>query len=302
MEKRKKKTGAARRNSSTTASPVWDEQSLTTCCVYNSVPGKRLRGPNVIRPRSNLEDALEVCDAVDKCTGVVMLGNGTDVPAEYANQFALKSGELVADTDDNTTVLYQKGLCEEKLVCDRQAAADSNTTNGTSSANDTVVNSSCVTHADSRVGPGWFAELAPVGTPCVFGADARDEGSHCVHTDDSFGSFGWCYTKTDKSQWGSCVEACPLIGHFSVLEDRLDALTNMVGDLIKKEATEGILDVAKVTNTSNTSNTSSATALFLERPNDIGADDQQQQQKAVSGTAAPATPAEQHERDPGRDK
>merc|ERR1719379_1506213 len=54
------------------------------------------------------------------------------------------------------------------------------------------------------------SSVAP-GTPCMFKADVRDEGYHCI-PDTDLGTFGWCYTKLDKSEFGRCAESCPLWG------------------------------------------------------------------------------------------
>lgn len=49
--------------------------------------------------------------------------------------------------------------------------------------------------------------MSTAGTPCVFGADFRDEGSHCI-PEFEYGSRGWCYTRMDQTSWGSCSESC----------------------------------------------------------------------------------------------
>jgi len=78
------------------------------------------------------------------------------------------------------------------------------------------------------------AKPAPTGTPCLFGVTPLDEGSHCVDDNGRYGSFGWCYTKSDRTQWGSCDESCPLDGSVDIISDRIDNLTNIVRELIAK--------------------------------------------------------------------
>mmetsp|Transcript_83922 Transcript_83922/g.237765 ORF Transcript_83922/g.237765 Transcript_83922/m.237765 type:complete len:374 (-) Transcript_83922:160-1281(-) len=72
------------------------------------------------------------------------------------------------------------------------------------------------------------ARPAAQGTPCLFGVAAEDESSHCVMDGGRYGSFGWCYTKPDRSQWGSCSEGCPLEGSAELLAGRIDRLTDRV--------------------------------------------------------------------------
>merc|ERR1719163_1767015 len=67
--------------------------------------------------------------------------------------------------------------------------------------------SSCVTETDASV-EAYDSKTAAVGTKCVFGADPKDEGSHCI-PEKQYGEFGWCYTKLDLSEWGSCAPDCP---------------------------------------------------------------------------------------------
>lgn len=85
----------------------------------------------------------------------------------------------------------------------------------------------CVTRADPRI-TAWFIETAPDGTPCVFGVDVRDEGSHCIYDDGQFGSNGFCFTRADGSQWGSCNSECPLYGPAAALGKKLDHVAKVV--------------------------------------------------------------------------
>lgn len=90
--------------------------------------------------------------------------------------------------------------------------------------------SSCVTRKDQRVA-AWFVETAADGTPCVFGVDHRDEGSHCILDTGKYGSNGWCYTDADASAWGSCEQGCPLHGSAAKVEQRVQKLSDAVGKL-----------------------------------------------------------------------
>lgn len=55
---------------------------------------------------------------------------------------------------------------------------------------------------------GWWKWTAKPGTRCCFSCDWRTRKGNCIR-DTYFGDNGWCYTKWDKSEWGSCSEDCP---------------------------------------------------------------------------------------------
>lgn len=191
------------------------------CCVYERFDRKGLSGKNLARPQETLEDAQELCDANDLCLGVVRLAMNS---SKYPGQYALKGGD---EEESNATTLYTKGSCEEKVKCPR--GEPNITTTNTTDVNATIV-SGCVTKQDPRAS-AWFATTAPSGTPCTFGADPRDEAAHCIHEDNEFGTFGWCFTKLDKSEWGSCDEGCPLIGHNKVLGDQLNEIAGAIQEM-----------------------------------------------------------------------
>merc|ERR1712187_379290 len=99
-----------------------------------------------------------------------------------------------------------------------------------------------------------YSTSAP-GTPCVFGSDPRDEGSHCI-MEHQYGSFGWCFTSQDKSSWGSCGETCPLSGPAKVLAGKIDLLEALIADALastkgdiegvaKRAAEEAVKEFAK---------------------------------------------------------
>eukprot|EP00413_Alexandrium_margalefii_P031677 CAMPEP_0204577310 /NCGR_PEP_ID=MMETSP0661-20131031/42272_1 /ASSEMBLY_ACC=CAM_ASM_000606 /TAXON_ID=109239 /ORGANISM="Alexandrium margalefi, Strain AMGDE01CS-322" /LENGTH=376 /DNA_ID=CAMNT_0051586133 /DNA_START=75 /DNA_END=1202 /DNA_ORIENTATION=+ len=81
----------------------------------------------------------------------------------------------------------------------------------------------CVTRADPRASALGYA-TAKAGTPCIFGLDDRDEGSHCVLDEGRYGSLGWCWTSASLNEWGSCNDGCPLFGQAKVLGSEINAL------------------------------------------------------------------------------
>lgn len=114
------------------------------------------------------------------------------------------------------------------------ASAAENATNATGNATNTTAAGEgatlCETKEDSRIA-AWFTETAAPGTPCVFGVDARDEGSHCIFSGGEFGSNGWCFTSKEGSAWGSCNEHCPLYGEHAKLASKIDKVSDMVGSV-----------------------------------------------------------------------
>jgi len=92
--------------------------------------------------------------------------------------------------------------------------------------------STCITREDPRVSSTFYI-TSPVGTPCVFGVDPRDEGSHCIMEGGNYGSFGWCFTSKSKKSWGSCSESCPLFGPSKVVGAKIDKLGSELGDTLR---------------------------------------------------------------------
>lgn len=106
------------------------------------------------------------------------------------------------------------------------------------------------------------------GTPCVFGADVRDEGYHCIMDAGKHGLYGWCYTTKDGSTWGSCSEYCPLSGQAGILERRIDAMDKLVAKVLAK--VRGINDsvYASGTPAQNSDAPSEAEDIVRDNPKD----------------------------------
>jgi len=135
---------------------------------------------------------------------------------------------------------YEDGHLEEPLLdddyihdqndglFDKMNSWYSTTTTTTTTTPKKHKKSSCVTIA-SPMDKVWNEELAPLkvakdSSECVFGVDDRDEGGHCIHQNGKYGSYGWCFTKKDGSEWGSCNKLCPLYGQEKSLEDKIKEL------------------------------------------------------------------------------
>lgn len=83
-----------------------------------------------------------------------------------------------------------------------------------------VKTAGCHTAAPRRA--SWFSGTAQAGTPCVFGVDVRDENGHCISDDPSaYGPLGWCWTKGDQTEWGSCSDDCPLYGGAKIIQQKI---------------------------------------------------------------------------------
>lgn len=93
----------------------------------------------------------------------------------------------------------------------------------------------CVTRQDPRA-QAWWSLTAKPGTPCVFGADDRDEGKHCIPGIE-FGTMGWCWTKKDRSEWGSCSDGCPLYGAHHVISKKIEGVSKKI-DVVASHLTD----------------------------------------------------------------
>eukprot|EP00747_Dinoflagellata_sp_TGD_P164699 gnl/TRDRNA2_/TRDRNA2_184986_c0_seq1.p1 gnl/TRDRNA2_/TRDRNA2_184986_c0~~gnl/TRDRNA2_/TRDRNA2_184986_c0_seq1.p1 ORF type:complete len:304 (-),score=43.68 gnl/TRDRNA2_/TRDRNA2_184986_c0_seq1:112-1023(-) len=95
----------------------------------------------------------------------------------------------------------------------------------------------CVTRRDPRTDEGaggLYTASAPHGTPCLFGVHEQDEGSHCIFDGGRFGTFGWCYTTSSKTQWGSCADHCPLWGGAKAIVKQVDLLSKKVQHALER--------------------------------------------------------------------
>jgi hypothetical protein len=131
-----------------------------------------------------------------------------------------------APTEAPGSIMNASESSAANVTANETANVTANATNA-SNATPAEVDTSCVTKEDARVA-AWFTETAPVGSPCVFGIDARDEGGHCIYSGGQYGSNGWCFTNKEQSAWGSCNEHCPLYGAHKKLGDKIEAVTDMV--------------------------------------------------------------------------
>jgi len=131
---------------------------------------------------------------------------------------------------------------EKKDFCCRAAkvgCAENTETNTNKTSNVTEL-STCITREDPRAS-SIFHTTSPVGTPCIFGVDPRDEGSHCIMEGGKYGSFGWCCTSNSKQSWGSCAESCPLLGS-SILGAKISKLDLELGDTVRAKVKKVLAD------------------------------------------------------------
>lgn len=144
-------------------------------------------------------------------------------------------------------------------------ASTTNLTNATGAAKST----GCATRKDPRA-EAWFATTSPEGTPCVFGADDRDEGSHCIE-EYEYGSNGWCFTAADRSTWGSCNERCPLYGASAKIEKRIDSVSKQVQGIAKHLGVKVNSSVSEATSQTTTGAPKAAASATKDAPSKGGA-------------------------------
>lgn len=111
----------------------------------------------------------------------------------------------------------------------------------------------------------WFSHTAAEGTPCVFGVDQRDEGGYCIHDDPAaHGPNGWCWTKMDRSEWGTCNDACPLTGQDKVLLKSIQktgaSLKTLMATLAKQLGNDAVASAAASGGSTPSANPSSLVA------------------------------------------
>eukprot|EP00927_Polykrikos_kofoidii_P001245 TRINITY_DN1044_c0_g1_i4.p1 TRINITY_DN1044_c0_g1~~TRINITY_DN1044_c0_g1_i4.p1 ORF type:complete len:399 (+),score=49.06 TRINITY_DN1044_c0_g1_i4:93-1289(+) len=115
----------------------------------------------------------------------------------------------------------------------------------------------CTTRDDPRIS-SWGYTTSAEGTECIFGVDERDEGNHCIQEeDDSYGSFGWCYTSTDKGSWGSCSANCPLSGQSKILGTKIDEVLRRLNSLKDLHRLAPTTSIAATTTSTQGSTTTS---------------------------------------------
>lgn len=150
------------------------------------------------------------------------------------------SAVQITDPNSSETVTYNTPASEALTATSPEPTTAAKTVDATSAKDATseskgtsAKQSSCSTRKDVRAA-AWFAETAPEGSPCVFGVDARDEGSHCILDNGKYGSHGWCYTVEEATEWGSCDKGCPLHGSTKAVAAKIDVLADQVGQLKKR--------------------------------------------------------------------
>eukprot|EP00927_Polykrikos_kofoidii_P032017 TRINITY_DN273_c0_g1_i10.p1 TRINITY_DN273_c0_g1~~TRINITY_DN273_c0_g1_i10.p1 ORF type:complete len:445 (+),score=77.01 TRINITY_DN273_c0_g1_i10:87-1421(+) len=165
----------------------------------------------------------------------------------------------------------------------------------------------CTTRTDSRVASMGYT-TSPEGTKCVFGVDVQDEGHHCIQeVGNIYGSFGWCYTSTDKGSWGACSANCPLSGQSKILGTKLDEVLRRLNNLQRLGKASAAAASTTVTTTaaqattargsteSASTSASTTAALVAESDQQVLAGGESTESASTSGstTAAPAAGSDQ---------
>jgi len=200
------------------------------CCQ-----GTSMSAPSLLQRASATEKTLDVDEAheADEAPEAsapkedAKAANGTNASSAKANATAADGAAGKGESEGAAKAA--NGTDAAPATNDTSAA---NITNASDAkpAEPSVPSGGCVTKQDPRA-KAWWAKTAKPGTACVFGVDPRDEGKHCI-PEMEFGSMGWCFTKKDKSEWGSCGEACPLYGHHKTVGKQIDGLAARVDAII----------------------------------------------------------------------
>lgn len=108
--------------------------------------------------------------------------------------------------------------------------------------------SGCLTSRDQTLAKdnAWFPWMVSLPrVPCKFGIDPYDEGWHCMGIGDpKYGSYGWCYTRDDMTEWGLCGENCPLAGPLAKLGNKMEGLREELhkGDHLLLDVLKGLAE------------------------------------------------------------
>jgi hypothetical protein len=156
--------------------------------------------------------------------------NKSDSNATDASAPAPSEGTAEANSSDNSSAVPNDTNITANISGNVTNVSANATTGEENATNATGI---CATREDDRI-KSWFAAAAPPGSACVFGVDVRDENSHCIYEDGAYGSYGWCYTNGDRSEWGACNEHCPLYGAPSALGTKIDSVAKKLDKVVEK--------------------------------------------------------------------
>jgi len=221
----------------------------------NNNPLEELEFPSVPSPppanASGTASAAQI--GVVKRSMLSSSAAGATIAAPEAKGEAKAEAKQEAKAEDKAAANASAAEASANATAPANTSAANTTENTTANASSNASSKpvTCVTKMDSRIS-AWFTETAPEGTPCVFGVDVRDEGSHCIYDGGQFGSNGFCFTRVDGSQWGSCNSECPLYGPAAVLGKKLDKVIKVVNRVEKKvNSTKSSSSLEQVTSHEN---------------------------------------------------
>lgn len=194
-------------------------------------------------PKYPFEPLLDVDYILDADNYLQDTVHGFDIPQQLAAKYveftassttsSTKATAVAAAADITNTTVNESTAAntstENTAVLSAQAGAAQPTT-AAATVRPASLLRGCFTRADPRTegAIAFLARTAPHGSPCLFGITPADEGRHCVQDGGRYGSFGWCYTRVDRSEWGSCAEGCPTRGSDQLISSRIDRITQKV--------------------------------------------------------------------------
>lgn len=213
---------------------------LTCICTANAAAAVTSHGS-----ASSSAAASSCTDAqmqeLDGQSSLLQLGSGSTSQTDDVDDTATHESNPEAKVDLKKVtfnckigfVHWRKGWSDLKksYCCRTEHIGCLDTTDVTSDTSNVTTSKTCVTGEPLRDIVGYTT--SPAGTPCIFGLDQRDEGTHCILSDMKYGALGWCYTSESKGSWGACTESCPLFGHLKVVGNKVKKLRKEIEKLEK---------------------------------------------------------------------
>jgi len=192
-------------------------------------------GQMIDAPKYPFDPAMDGDFIVDAKNYLEDFINASDIPKKLKDQYTTSSTTTMTTATTSTITKAKAATTPAKNATATSSTAKPNMTTPAPKKM-SLLGGRCTTLADKSSERRWQflfgLNIAASGTPCLFGVVPDDEGSHCILSDGKYGKFGWCYTRSDRTEWGSCAEGCPLVSSADAMAKRLDRLTLRVNSAL----------------------------------------------------------------------